>query len=88
METGVIIRVTEEKQLNLPPEIQSQLQPGDEYRVIIKDNCILLEKITKQTVDLDEFLQQMEELEPDPNQPTLQEISEVVKEVRRELWSN
>ena len=87
METGVIIKVTEEKQLNLPPEIQSQLQAGDEYRVIIKDNCILLEKITKPTVDLDEFLQQLEELEPDPNQPTLQEISEVVKEVRRELWS-
>ncbi|MDF5720337.1 MAG: hypothetical protein PUP91_07620 [Rhizonema sp. PD37] len=86
MEIGVIIKVTEEKQLNLPPEIQSQLQPGDEYRVISKDNCIVLEKITNTTVNLDEFLQQLEELNPDPNQPTLQEISEIVKEVRRELW--
>lgn len=88
METGEIIRVTDEKQLNLPLEIQSQLQPGNEYRVIIKDNCILLEKITKPTADLDEFLQQLEELEPDPNQPTLQEISEIVKEVRQELCAS
>ncbi|WP_414517671.1 hypothetical protein [Nostoc sp. PCC 9305] len=88
MQTDPIIRVTDEKQINLPVEIESQLIPGDEYRVILKENCILLEKITQQNVDLDDFLQSLEQLEPDPNQPTLEEISELVKDVRQELWSN
>ncbi|MCC5629835.1 hypothetical protein LC613_18020 [Nostoc sphaeroides CHAB 2801] len=88
METDPIIRITDEKQINLPPEIQYQLQPGDQYRVTIKGNCIVLEKITQQNVDLDDFLQSLEQLEPDPNQPTLEEISEIVKDVRQQLWSN
>ncbi|MCC5662926.1 hypothetical protein LC653_02985 [Nostoc sp. CHAB 5784] len=88
MQTDPIIRVTDEKQINLPAEIESQLIPGDEYRVILKENCIVLEKITQQNVDLDDFLQSIEQLEPDPNQPTLEEISEIVKDVRQELWSN
>jgi hypothetical protein len=85
MQINPIIRVTEEKQINLPPEIQSQLHPDDEYRVIIKANSIVLEKITRTSVDLDEFLQSLEKLEPDPNQPSLEEISEIVKDVRRQL---
>jgi hypothetical protein len=88
MQTDPIIKVTNEKQIYLPVEIQSQLIPGDEYRVILKENCIVLEKITHQNVDLDYFLQSLEQLEPDPNQPTLEEISEIVKDVRQELWSN
>ncbi|MBN3870052.1 hypothetical protein [Nostoc sp. JL33] len=88
MQTDPIIRVTDEKQINLPAEIESQLIPGDEYRVIVKENCIVLEKITQPNVDLDDFLQSLEQLEPDPNQPTLEEISEIVKDVRQELWSN
>ncbi|MDZ7992364.1 MAG: hypothetical protein RM022_007340 [Nostoc sp. EfeVER01] len=88
MQTDPIIRVTDEKQINLPTEIESQLIPGDEYRVILKENCIVLEKITQQNLDLDDFLQSLEQLEPDPNQPTLEEISEIVKDVRQELWSN
>ncbi|QFS45531.1 hypothetical protein [Nostoc sphaeroides] len=88
METDPIIRITDEKQINLPVEIESQLIPGDEYRVILKENCIVLEKITQQNLDLDDFLQSLEQLEPDPNQPTLEEISEIVKDVRQQLWSN
>ncbi|MBH8555854.1 hypothetical protein I8751_26610 [Nostocaceae cyanobacterium CENA357] len=56
--------------------------------MIIKKNCIVLEKITHPNIDLHEFLQRLDELEPDPNQPTLEEISEIVKDVRLELWSN
>lgn len=88
MQTDPIIRVTDEKRINLPAEIESKLKPGDEYRVILKENCIVLEKITQQNVDLDDFLQSLEQLEPDPNQPTLEEISEIVKDVKQELWSN
>lgn len=88
MNTGIVIRVNNQRQLNLPLEIQSQLQPGDEYKVIVTENSIVLKKITNQDVDLDEFLQSLDELAPDPNQPTLQEISDIVKDVRREIWSN
>ena len=87
METNLTIKVTNERQLSLPLEIQSQLQPGDEYRVIVTENSIVLEKIS-QSIDLDEFLQKIEEIKPDPNQPTLEEISDIVKEVRREIWTN
>lgn len=87
MDTNVIIRVTDDKQLKIPSEIQSQLQPGDEYKIVITKNTIVLEKVTKPEVDVDLFLQEIEELEPDPHQPSLEEISEVVKEVRQELWS-
>ena len=37
------------------------------------------------TVNIHEFLQESENFKTDPEQPTLQEISEVVKEVREEL---
>ena len=56
MDTGEIVSVTDERQLNLPPEIQSQLQSGDEYNAIVTENSIILEKVSKPTVDLDEFL--------------------------------
>ncbi len=39
-------------------------------------------------VNLDQFFQELDDAAPDPNQPTLQEISELVKDVRRELWSH
>jgi bifunctional DNA-binding transcriptional regulator/antitoxin component of YhaV-PrlF toxin-antitoxin module len=84
---SAIVKVTNEGQLDLPPEIRSQLKIGDEYRVIVKEDGIVLEKISKPTVDLDLFLQELEELESDPSELTLQEISEIVKEVRHELWS-
>ncbi|MEA5565050.1 AbrB/MazE/SpoVT family DNA-binding domain-containing protein [Anabaena sp. UHCC 0399] len=83
MQTHPIIRVTDEKQITLPPEIQSQLQPGDEYRIIIQGNSIVLEKITQSNVNLDDFLKELETLESDPNQPTMEEISQIVKEVRQ-----
>jgi hypothetical protein len=37
--------------------------------------------------EVDRFFQNTQGLEPDPNQPTLQEIAQDVQEVRRELWT-
>ncbi len=88
MDTNVIVRVTDDKQLKIPSEIQSQLQPGDEYKIVITKNAIVLEKVTKPEVDIDGFLEEIEELEPDPYQPSLEEISEVVKEVRLTIKSS
>ena len=37
--------------------------------------------------EVNRFFQSTQSLEPDPNQPTLQEISQDVQEVRLELWT-
>lgn len=81
-----IAKVTSEGKLEIPPEILQQLQPLTEYEILVTDQEIILKKQSNVTVDLDLFLQELEQLEPDPEQPTLEEISEIVKEVRQELW--
>ena len=42
-------------------------------------------KASKEEVDC--FFQNTKRLEPDPDQPTLEEIAQEVREVRRELWT-
>jgi bifunctional DNA-binding transcriptional regulator/antitoxin component of YhaV-PrlF toxin-antitoxin module len=81
-----IAKVTSEGKLEIPPEILQQLQPLTEYEILVTDQEIILKKQSNVTVDLDLFLQELDQLELDPEQPTLEEISEIVKEVRQELW--
>ncbi len=87
IETDILVKVTPEGQLKLSAEVQTKLHPGDEYLATITDEEIILKKISKPSVDLDNFLEKMDALEPDSNQPSLEEIHEIVKEVRQELWS-
>lgn len=86
MDTDFVVKVTPEGQLEVPSEIQAKLRPGDEYIVSVTKDSIVFKKI-QQSLDLNEWFRRIEELGPDPNQPTLQEISEMVKEVRRERRS-
>ncbi|WP_254174457.1 hypothetical protein [Planktothrix pseudagardhii] len=86
MTTKLIAKVTSEGKLEIPTEILQQLQPLTEYEISITDQEIILKKQSNVTVDLDSFLQELDQLEPDPEQPTLEEISKIVKEVRQELW--
>lgn len=86
MITKLIAKVTSEGKLEIPTEILQQLQPLTEYEISITDQEIILKKQSNVTVDLDLFLQELDQLEPDPEQPTLEEISAIVKEVRQELW--
>jgi len=86
METDILIKVTAEGLLELPAEIQAKLSPGDEYMVSITEAEIVLKKVRK-PLTWNELSQILEESEPDPNQPSLEEISEIVKEVRRERRS-
>ncbi|CAD5939313.1 hypothetical protein PCC9214_01814 [Planktothrix tepida] len=86
MTTKLIAKVTSEGKLEIPTEILQQLQPLTEYEISITDQEIILKKQSNVTVDLDSFLQELDQLEPDPEQPTLEEISAIVKEVRQELW--
>ncbi|TAF08686.1 MAG: hypothetical protein EAZ77_06645 [Nostocales cyanobacterium] len=86
MTTKLIAKVTSEGKLEIPPEILQQLQPNSEYEISVTERSIILEKKSNSTVDLDKFLEELDQLEPDAEQPTLEEISEIVKEVRQELW--
>ncbi len=86
MTIKLIARVNSEGKLEIPDEILQQLQPFTEYEISLTEESIILEKKINSTVNIDEFLQESENLKTDPEQPTLQEISEVVKEVRQELW--
>ncbi len=86
MTIKLIARVNREGKLELPAEILQQLQPFTEYEISLTEESIILAKKSTPTVNVDEFLEELENLEPDSEQPTLQEISEVVKEVRQELW--
>ena len=83
MRTAIIVSVTEERQLELPPEIQEQLNPGDEYLIWQTDDTIMFKKIQKPTPysDLWEKIQ----VEPDPDEMSMEEICEVVRDVRREM---
>jgi len=86
METDILVKVIAEGQLELLAEIQAKLSPGDEYMVSITEAEIVLKKVRK-PLTWNELSQIIEESEPDPNQPSLEEISEIVNEVRRERGS-
>ncbi|MGD1703231.1 hypothetical protein [Dapis sp. BLCC M229] len=83
MDTDNIVSITTDGKLELPPKIQRQIKPGDRYKVSIREDSIILEKV-QPPLDLNDWFRRIEELGLDPNQPSLQEISEMVKEVRRE----
>ncbi|PSF39484.1 hypothetical protein C7H19_01470 [Aphanothece hegewaldii CCALA 016] len=80
----MIITITENGQLNLPPEIQSQIQEGDKYEISVIENSIVLKKVQK-PLTWSELSRRIEQLGEDPEQPTLSEISDIVKEVKREM---
>ncbi|NEN88934.1 MAG: hypothetical protein F6K48_08410 [Okeania sp. SIO3H1] len=83
MDTDIIVSITADGQLELPPKIKHQIKQGDRYKVSIAEDSIIFQKI-QQPQDLNDWFRHIEELGPDPNQPSLQEISEIVKEVRQE----
>ncbi|MEH2085540.1 hypothetical protein [Nostoc sp.] len=87
MKTAIIAKVTADGKLEIPPEVLAQLQPSTEYEVSITENEIVFKKTYKQ-LTLKELRQRVKEAGSDPNQPTLEEISQIVKEVRQELWTD
>lgn len=80
----LIAKVTAKGKLELPPEIEAQLKPFAEYEISITPEEITLKKV-KKPLTLDELRRRQDELGQDPNEPTLEEISQIVKEVRQEL---
>jgi hypothetical protein len=86
MNLSLKVQVTAAKTLDLPDEIREQLHPGDEYHVSVINDEIVLKKIIPLTWT--ELSQRIESVGVDPEQPTLQEISDMVKEVREERRLN
>jgi bifunctional DNA-binding transcriptional regulator/antitoxin component of YhaV-PrlF toxin-antitoxin module len=82
----VVVKISAKRQLELPTEIMEQLQPFAEYEVFVTENEILLKKV-RQPLTWDELKRRQDELGPDPDELTLEEISEIVKEVRQEIRS-
>jgi bifunctional DNA-binding transcriptional regulator/antitoxin component of YhaV-PrlF toxin-antitoxin module len=82
----VVVKISAKGQLELPTEIMEQLQPFAEYEVSVTKNEILLKKIC-QPLTWEELKRRQDELGPDPDELSLEEISEIVKEVRQEIGS-
>jgi hypothetical protein len=86
MTITTIVKLNREGKLEIPPEILQQLQPLTEYEISITEKENYLPK-KNQKLTLDELFERIDKTPPDTEQPTLEEISEIVKEVRQELWS-
>lgn len=65
----------------------AQLQLSTEYEVSVTEDEIVFKRTYKR-LTLEELRQRALEAGSDPNQPTLEEISQIVKEVRQELWTD
>ncbi len=82
MKPNIIVIVSSERKLEIPPEIEAQLNPGDRYSVIVTADRIVFQKVAG--FDWEELRRRRESLPPEPNPMTMEEICEIVREVRRE----
>jgi hypothetical protein len=83
MTKELLIQINREGKLELPPEVQTHLKPGDKYMISLTEDSIILKKVHQDTVNLEQFFERLETMEPDPDQPTLAEISQMIKEARQ-----
>jgi len=63
-------------------KLQTKLKPLDKYEVFVTNNEIVFKKISR-SLTWEGLSERIEAVGDDPNQPSLQEISEIVKEVRQ-----
>ncbi len=82
VETGIIVTVSADGKLELPPELQAQLKPFTRYEVFMANDEIVLKKIPKSSAWL-ALSARINSEEHDLEQPSLEEITEIVKETRR-----
>ena len=84
MRKATIVSVTDNCQLELPPEVQATLNPGDEYLIWTTDDSIWFKKIQK-PLTYSALLKRIETLDADSEEMSLEEISNLVKTVREEM---
>ena len=83
---NITVAVSPDGKLEIPAEIESQLKAGDKYTVTVTEDSIVFEKM-KAGFDWEELRRRRDSLPPDPNPMTMEEICELVREVRREKQS-
>jgi hypothetical protein len=82
MRKATIISVTDNLQLEIPPEIQAKLHAGDEFMIWEEGENIFFQKLQK-PVSLNDLRSRVQSLGLDLEQPTLTELSELVREYRQ-----
>jgi len=81
--------VAEEKSLTFTTDIeeiqklQAELEASNKYEVSVTKNEIVFKKISPHALTWEDLSQRIELAGEDPEQPSLQEISEIVREVRK-----
>jgi hypothetical protein len=83
MRATTLISVTPDRQLELPPEIQATLEPGDEYLIWQTEDTILFKKIQRPT-SLADIRSRVNVFGTDLDAPTIEELSQIVREVRQQ----
>ena len=83
LKSNITVPVNPDGKLEIPAEIEAQLKPGDRYTVTVTADNIVFQKV-KAGFDWEELRRRRESLPPDPNPMTMEEICEIVREVRRE----
>lgn len=85
-QSNITVAVSPDGKLEIPAEVESQLKSGDKYTVTVTEDSIVFQKM-KAGFDWEEFRRRRESLPPDPNPMTIEEICEIVREVRHEKKS-
>ena len=83
MRKATIVSVTDNLQLEIPPEIQAKLHAGDEFMIWEEGENIFFQKLQK-PVSLNDLRSRVQSLGVDPEQPNLTELGELVREYRQE----
>ncbi|MEG3907030.1 hypothetical protein QT979_05785 [Microcoleus sp. w2-18bC1] len=85
LKSNITVPVNPDGKLEIPAEIEAQLKPGDRYAVTVTGDSIVFQKVAG--FDWEEWERRIEAASPDPDELTMEEICELVREVRREKGS-
>ncbi|MGV2389391.1 MAG UNVERIFIED_CONTAM: hypothetical protein LVR29_17470 [Microcystis novacekii LVE1205-3] len=56
MTKELLIQINREGNLELPPEVQTRLNPGDKYMISLTEDSIILKKVHQDKVNLGTIL--------------------------------
>ncbi|MEG5042024.1 MULTISPECIES: hypothetical protein [unclassified Microcoleus] len=85
LKSNITVPVNPDGKLEIPAEIEAQLKPGDRYAVTVTGHSIVFQKVAG--FDWEEWERRIEATSPDPDELTMEEICELVREVRGEKRS-
>lgn len=81
MQATIIVTVTPEGNIELPPEVREKLQAGERFLVTLTEDTIILKKVE---LDWEELRKRREKLGNEQEEMSIEEICEIVREVRKE----